>query len=101
MARQRMITRSIISYEAECIVMDIKTVETSIVNYTITGDVSDKNKVLKNIKKLYENSESNLQIVAVRDIVEHEEMYGMLEVDFIAHAKKLDPETRKVLEEED
>lgn len=98
MARERMVTRTIVSYEVECITMDIETMETAIKNYALTGDISNKEKVLKTLKKLYESEESTEKIVAIREVIEHEEMYGMPEVDFIRIAKRLDPETRKPLE---
>lgn len=100
MARERMVTRTITSYEVECLCMDITKAEAIVKTFPLTGDIKieDTNKVLKALKKVHESAENPVKVVAVQNITTHEELYGMLEIDFLQIAKRLDPETRKFVE---
>lgn len=91
--RKRMVTRSIISTRVRALCVNPQSAETFEDEFLLIGKIVDKDKVLKRVSKLY-NTE-NCSIVAIRDIKEVNELYGMDEADFIAGAKILDPDTRK------
>lgn len=91
--RKPMITRTIISTRVRALCVNPQSAETFEDEFLLTGKIADKDKVLKRVSKLY-NTE-NCTIVAIRDIKEVNELYGMDEADFIAGAKILDPATRK------
>lgn len=91
--RKPMVTRSIISTRIRALCVNPQSAETFEEEFVLIGKIADKDKVLKRVSKLY-NTE-NCTIVAIRDIKEVNELYGMDEADFIAGAKILDPVTRK------
>lgn len=91
--RKTMVTRTIISTRVRALCVNPQSAETFEEEFLLIGKIADKDKVLKRVSKLY-NTE-NCTIVAIRDIKEVNELYGMDEADFIAGAKILDPATRK------
>jgi hypothetical protein len=91
--RKPMVTRTIISTAVTALCVNPQTAETFEQEFTLTGKIADKDKVLKRVSKLYNTDECT--IVAIRDLKEVNELYGMDEVDFIAGAKILNPATRK------
>ena len=60
--------------------------------------ILERDKALKKVSKQYNTDECT--IVAIRELKEVNELYGMDEADFIAGAKILDPATRKEIETE-
>ena len=96
MARERMVTRTILQTEVDVICMDVTTVETTVKTFTLTGLQKNTDYILKQLKKQHETE--NFKLVAIQNVQEKEVMYGMKEIDFIKVAMKLDPETRKVVE---
>lgn len=96
MARVRMVTRTVNVTTVEALCLDVLTCEPTIKTLEITGDTYTEERALKVLKKLYETD--TLKVVHIQTMTETEELYGMLETDFIASAHKLDPETRKLLE---
>ena len=95
MARERMVTRTLIISEVSALVVDITTAQTATKVYTITGEIDAAN-ALKQLKKLYETETE--KIVATTDIQTTEKLFGLPEVEFFKVAVELDPETRKRLE---
>lgn len=91
--RKPMVTRTIISTRVMALCVNPQSAETFEQEFVLTGKIADKDKGLKRLSKLY-NTE-NCTIVAIRDIKEVNELYGMDEADFIAGAIILDPVTRK------
>lgn len=91
--RKPMVTRTITSTRVRVLCVNPQSAETFEDEFLLTGKIVDKDKVLKRVSNLY-NTE-NCTIVAIRDIEEVNELYGMDEEDFIAGAKILDPVTRK------
>jgi hypothetical protein len=91
--RKPMVTRTILSTRVMALCVNPQTAETFEQEFVLIGKITDKDKVLKRVSKIY-NTES-CTIVAIRDIKEVNELYGMDEADFIAGAKILDPATRK------
>lgn len=97
MSRERMITRTVLTTECEVLCVDVTTVETTIQTFTLTGKQDNTEQILKSLKKEHETD--TFKLVALQsDPVFRETMYGMKEIDFINIAKKLDPDTRKVVE---
>ena len=98
MARVRMVTRTIEVMEYSVITMDLADNNaTKQVTLELTGDKLEGEKALKQLRKQYETD--TYKLVAIVGTNTREELYGMLEIDFLKQAKKLDPETRKLLEE--
>lgn len=90
--RKPMVTRTIVSTEVTALCVNPQTAETYEQKFMLTGKIADNN-VLKALSKQYNTEECT--VVAVRNIKEVNELYGMDEADFIAGAKILDPATRK------
>ena len=98
MARERQITRTINVTTATAVCMDITTMENETRELVITGDVPSADKVLKDLRKLYDTD--TFKVVAIKEMTTVEKLYGLSEVDFLKYAVELDPETRKVLTDE-
>ena len=96
--RKPKITRTIISTSVTALCVNPQTSETFEQEFILTGKIADKDKVLKRVSKLY--STDDCTIVAIRNLKEVNELYGMNEADFIKGAKILDPATRKEIETE-
>lgn len=94
--RKPMVTRTIISTTVTALCVNPQTAEAFEQEFTLTGKIDDKDKVLKRVSKLYNTDDCT--IVAIRNLKEVNELYGMNEADFIKGAKILDPVTRKVNE---
>lgn len=94
--RKPMVTRTIISTSITALCVNPQTAETFEQVFTLSGKITDKDKVLKRASKFYNTDECT--IVAIRNLKEVNELYGMDEADFIAGAKILDPTTRKEIE---
>lgn len=96
--RKPMVTRTIISTQVIALCVNPQTAETFEQEFTLTGKIAGKDKVLKKVSKQY--STEDCTIVAIRELKEVNELYGMDEADFIKGAKILDPITRKEIESE-
>ena len=94
--RKPMITRTIISTSITALCVNPQTAETFEQEFTLTGKIADKDKVLKKVSKQYNTDDCT--IVAIRELKEVNELYGMDEADLIKGAKILDPATRKEIE---
>ena len=98
MARERQITRTINVTTATAVCMDITTMENETKQLVITGDVPSADKVLKDLRKLYDTD--TFKVVAIKEMTTVEKLYGLSEVDFLKYAVELDPETRKAISDE-
>lgn len=96
--RKPMITRTIISTLVTALCVNPQTAEAFEQEFTLTGKIADKDKVLKRVSKQYNTDDC--AIVAIRELKEVNELYGMDEAVFIREAKILDPATRKEIEPE-
>ena len=96
--RRPMVTRTIISTSVTALCVNPQTAVTFEQEFTLTGNIADKDKAIKRVSKLYNTDDCT--IVAIRSLKEVNELYGMDEADFIAGAKILDPATRKVIKSE-
>ena len=99
MSRVRMITRTINVTVVEAMCVDTNTAEVSIKELELTGEAFTEEKALKALKKEYETD--TFKVVTIQKMEVHEEMYGLKEIDFLKVAQKLDPATRKALENEE
>ena len=95
--RKPMVTRTIISTLVTALCVNPQTAETFEQEFTLTGKIAD-DKVLKRVSKQYNTDDCT--IVAIRELKEINELYGMDEADFIKGARILDPATRKEIETE-
>ena len=96
--RKSMVTRTIISTSVRALCVNSQTAETFEQEFTLSGKILEKDKALKKVSKRYNTEDCT--IVAIRELKEVNELYGMDEVDFIAGAKILNPATRKEIETE-
>ena len=94
--RKPMVTRTIISTSVTALCVNPQTAEMFEQEFTLTGKIDGKDKALKRVSKLYNTDDCT--IVAIRNLKEVNELYGMNEADFIKGAKILHPVTRKVNE---
>ena len=94
--RKPMITRTIISTQVTALCVNPQTAETFEREFILTGKIADKDKLLKRASKQYNTEDCT--IVAIRELKEVNELYGMDEADFIKGAKILNPLTRKEIE---
>ena len=93
MARERMVTRTVLVTTVEVMCLDITTAKAETVSYEISGSYPDFNSALKVLKKQYETD--TFKVVAVQKTTENEILYGMSEIDFIKSAKVLPPRGNK------
>ena len=97
MARVRMVTRTITVLEVTALCVDVTTATTLTENFELTGVDFVGEALLKAVKKEYETE--TIKVVAIQSTAKREELYGLTELDFLKYATKLDPETRKAIEE--
>lgn len=98
MARLRMVTRTVVGTRASVMCVNTSSAQVEYHDFEVGGKY-DNNELLKVLKKSFETDE--LKLIQIDAIDYTDEMYGMLETDFIKLAKKLDKETRKMIETEE
>ena len=99
MARIRMVTRTIEALEVTAMTVDTTTASVLNKPFVLTGVSNlDNDKLLAKVKKEYETETT--KIVSIVSTKKHEELFGMTEIEFLRYARKLDPQTRKMLDEE-
>lgn len=96
--RKPMVTRTIISTSVKALCVNPQTADTFEQDFILSGKTLEKDKALKKVSKLYNTDECT--IVAIRELKEVNERYGMDESDFIVGAKILEPVTRKKIKTE-
>lgn len=97
MARERMVTRTVVVTNVEVMCVDVLTANVAIQTFELSGTFSDNDVVLKAVKKLYETD--TFKCVAVQGTEENEVLYGMPEIEFIKLAKVLPPRGTKAEQE--
>ena len=90
------ITRTVVGTKATVIVVNAMTLSAEKKVLTIAGTFDSNEKLLKALKKLYDND--NEIISAVLSAEKFEELYGLDESIFMQYAVKLDPKTRKPID---
>lgn len=98
MARQAMVTRTIITTQVNVLCMDLEHTEPCNKEVTLPRTYKDTDKLLKAVAKVIDTPK--LKAVQIVDSKEVETLYGMKEQDFIDNAMKLDNETRKPIASE-
>lgn len=93
MARERMVTRTVIVTEVKVMCVDVTTAQVATNTYELSGSFTDTATALKSIKKAYETD--TVKCVSVQEMNEKELLYGMSELDFIKLAKVLPPRGTK------
>lgn len=89
MARVRMVTRTVKGTKAEVMCLDTSTAKAFNLEFEVGGTFTDNAKLLKVMKDTFETE--TLKLVHIVSAEEIEQLYGMPESDFIAHAQKLPP----------
>ena len=98
MARQRMVTRTVVETVARVMTVKVSTATVTTLEFTIPGEFETTDSALIALKKRYEDSEQKL--VAMTGMSTKETLYGMPESDFITLARVLPPRTKQESEEE-
>ncbi len=97
MARKYPFTRTLFTQTATCLVFDKETAEPSNIAITLPAPIPDKAKLERAVAKIV--NKGNIKLIEVVDSTVEEQLYGITAEDFMAHAVKLDPKTRKPLSE--
>ena len=99
MARKRMVTRTVTGTEVEAQIVTISASEITTIKATVSGEYPDADKLMKAVKKSIETDD--IKVLQILTTTKIDKCYGMLESEFIKLAKELDPETRKLIEQEE
>lgn len=93
MARERMVTRTVITTMVDVLVININTADTGTKTFVLTQNmVKDEKTMLNNAQVMLENECGEMwKAVAIKNIKEEETLYGMTEQDFMKYAKVLPP----------
>ncbi len=99
MARKPQITRTITTTKANVLCINITEAKPFEQEVIVPRTYKDEKALLKAVEAVVNNEDTKAVHIKSPEIVET--MYGMSEQDFIAHAKVLDPATRKAIEAEE
>lgn len=91
MRKQKMVTRTIVTTNAEIMCFNLDTNEVITLNESYIGDLSDQ-EIEKQFCIDYNNSAKFLKLVSAEKT---SKLYGITEKDFLQYAVELDSETRK------
>ena len=91
MRKEKMITRTIVTTNAEIMVFNLDTNEVITLNESYIGDLSDKD-IEKQFAVDYANNAKFLKLVNAEKTTK---LYGISEKNFLEYAVELDSETRK------
>lgn len=92
MRKEKMITRTIVTTNAEIMAFNLDTNEVITLNESYIGDLSDKD-IEKQFAIDYNNSAKFLKFVKVQKTLK---LYGITEKDFLQHAVELDENRKEV-----
>lgn len=96
MARERMVTRCFNYKTVKVLCVDVRVNETVFRKYTYTGQNKTDEGILRALKKEYDNDD--ITLIKVLSVQDETKLYGMPELDFMAKAVELDPNTRQRIE---
>lgn len=99
MARERMVTRTVNSYNYTCMTVNPKTQTPATSIFSLTGIKLDDKHALAEIQKRY--TTPDCIPVHILSCADSETLYGMLESDFIRYAKILPPRKEYTEQEQD
>lgn len=97
MARKYPFTRTLFTQTVTALVFDKETAEPSNITLTLPTPIADPAKLEKAVAKKVNTD--NIKLIEVVDADIEEQLYGITVEDFMSHAVKLDPKTRKPLAE--
>ena len=97
MAREKMITRTIVETTAHTMCLDVKSAEVSINDYKIGGEWPNENTLLEKLQSIYNTD--TFKLVHIESITKEEVLLAMNVEDFIRYAKVLPPRTKAEVEE--
>ena len=90
------ITRTLTGTKATVIAINTTTLSAEKKDLTIAGTFDSNEKLLKALKKLFDNDNEIISVVLSAD--KFEELYGLDETIFMQYAVKLDAKTRKPID---
>lgn len=93
MARPQMVTRTFQTTKVKLLAVTVSTEKTEIVELVLPRTYKDNKEILKAVEKSNENPDVKYVHVVSTEV--EETLYGMLESDFIKHAKILPPRSAK------
>lgn len=93
MARERMVTRTVLATEVTALCLNIETAEPFNRDVTLSGTFKDKKALEKAAKKVIDTD--TVKCVSIVDCNETETLYGMTEQQFIELANILPPRDAK------
>ena len=91
---KNMVTRTIVGTEVTLLALDTVSAEPQNVTYTLFGKFKDSKALLKAVQRKFETD--TLKHVSVVSTSAVNQLYGMDESDFIAHAVKLDDNRKPI-----
>lgn len=99
MARKGYVTRSVTATEVTVLAMDVVKAEPLTLTYTVPGNPTNEKKLLKTLRETYDTEEVKVvQITSTKPVVG---LYGLPLDKFMEIALPLDPDTRKLLIEDE
>lgn len=93
MAREKMVTRTIISTKCVVLALDTETVEPSNLTVEVSGTFQNEEKLMKSVKAVAETD--TLKIVQILTTETVEKLYGVSEQKFMEIAHELEPRKKK------
>lgn len=90
MARERMVTRTVMTTTVEVLVINIETAEVGTKYFSLGKNmIKDEKTMLNNSQVMMDEQQGNSmwKCVAIKNIREEETLYGMPESEFIKYAK--------------
>lgn len=92
MRKEKMITRTIVTTNAEIMAFNLDTNEVTLIDETYIGDLSDRD-IEKQFAIDYDNSAKFLKLVNAE---KSSKLYGITEKDFLENAVELDENRKEV-----
>lgn len=92
MARERMVTRTVLTTTIEVLVVNIETSEVGTKHFILGQNMTKDEKAMLKASQKMMNEEAHNELwkcVAIKSIKEDETLYGMPETEFIKYAKVL------------
>ena len=97
MARKPMVTRSFEVTRVNVMCVNTVTAEVHNIDLEVPRKYDNEDKLMKVVKSMIETDEE--KAVQIVDKSVYSKLYGMSEADFLKNSIELDPETRKILED--
>lgn len=97
MARERLVTRTIVSTEVKALALNTETLVAETVTFVVPGEFEVGTKEIKAI--LEKKSDERVSYVKAIACTKIEKLYGMSESTFLQYAKELPPRTKTEADE--